>query len=862
MSRRRRALLGIGLGCLLPFLFACQPSPEERLAAAEEHIASADYRTAAIELRNLLQARPDDSRGRLLLAEVSYQLGDFAEAASQYERAIGLGETDSSTWVAFGRALLSQGRATEALDRVVPNLDETVANASQDVFIGDVLYVLGNFDEALASYERAESIDAGNVLAIIGQAMVFAARSDLPAAEELLNRAEEVDPASSSVWQARGTLHVSRKEFAEAADAFSRALELETPQTPLAESFATRINLVSSLIDARRVDDAAQSLEQFRERFPDHPVATFLSGRLAFVRGDYDAAQLQLQNYLSLNPGDARGLAILGAVNFSQQNLRQAEANLLSAVRANAGGQAARRLLAETRLRLDDPAGALDILQSASAAVQSDSAYLSMLGRAQVAAGDEDAAIESFRSSLEQNPDDDAVRLSLASTYLQANMADSAIDLLDAMPARPGSALRRHTLLVAALLREGDRERAIAESQRMLDEEPDNASVLVVAGALWQTVGNLDKASAQFEKALELEPENLAAQFSLSRIALAEGKTTLAINRLGVLLDSNPSYIPALVSLGMLLQDSNQLEALRPYAKNAVAVAPEAVATYIVLARLELALGRPDEALSVIEPARNTFPDVSELDHLHGVALLAQGKDSEALRSLSAAASSSSENPAYQFDLARAQLGNDRPEVARTTAENFCRMMPDDIRCPVLLGDIELALRNGSAALEHFDNAASIGWNRLVAVGLARARNMAGKGSTSAPLARWLQDHQEDHAVRLMYAQALESEGRVGEAIAEYETLHESGQLNAVGLNNLAWQYSQRGDQRAVKLAEKAHELAPGNPNITDTLGWILAQHGDYERAIPLLRQAAEQLPENEAIRRHLDEALRLSNED
>jgi tetratricopeptide (TPR) repeat protein len=240
--------------------------------------------------------------------------------------------------------------------------------------------------------------------------------------------------------------------------------------------------------------------------------------------------------------------------------------------------------------------------------------------------------------------------------------------------------------------------------------------------------------------------------------------------------------------------------------------------------------------------------------------MLAEGRNSEALRSLSAAAASDSSNPAYQFDLARAQLANDRPEVARTTAENFCRLMPDDIRCPVLLGDVELALRNGSAALEQFDRAASIGWNRLVATGLARARSMAGQGSISAPLARWLQDNKEDHSVRLLYAQALESEGRIDDAIAEYESLDELGRLNAVGLNNLAFRYSQRGDQRAVQLAERAHELAPADPRIADTLGWILAQNGDYERAIPLLREAAAQLPDNEAIRRHLDEALRLSS--
>ena len=122
MTRRHSSTLVAGLLALAILLSGCQPTPAERLERAEALYAEADFRTASIELQNLLQAAPDNGRARVLLARCSYQLGDFPGAVGQYEKAIGLGETGEETWVAFGRALLSQGRATNAFERVVPNL--------------------------------------------------------------------------------------------------------------------------------------------------------------------------------------------------------------------------------------------------------------------------------------------------------------------------------------------------------------------------------------------------------------------------------------------------------------------------------------------------------------------------------------------------------------------------------------------------------------------------------------------------------------------------------------------------------------------------------------------------------------------
>jgi predicted Zn-dependent protease len=45
--------------------------------------------------------------------------------------------------------------------------------------------------------------------------------------------------------------------------------------------------------------------------------------------------------------------------------------------------------------------------------------------------------------------------------------------------------------------------------------------------------------------------------------------------------------------------------------------------------------------------------------------------------------------------------------------------------------------------------------------------------------------------------------------------------------------------------------VAPDNPHISDTLGWILYQRGLYDRAASLLKDSAAKLPNSPAVQYH-----------
>ena len=68
-------------------------------------------------------------------------------------------------------------------------------------------------------------------------------------------------------------------------------------------------------------------------------------------------------------------------------------------------------------------------------------------------------------------------------------------------------------------------------------------------------------------------------------------------------------------------------------------------------------------------------------------------------------------------------------------------------------------------------------------------------------------------------------------------------------------------DPRVQAAAEQALKLAPANPNVQDTLGWILVQTNQTARGLDLLRRAAAAAPKSGSIRYHYAAALARSGD-
>jgi Flp pilus assembly protein TadD len=111
----------------------------------------------------------------------------------------------------------------------------------------------------------------------------------------------------------------------------------------------------------------------------------------------------------------------------------------------------------------------------------------------------------------------------------------------------------------------------------------------------------------------------------------------------------------------------------------------------------------------------------------------------------------------------------------------------------------------------------------------------------------------------LLYESALLAEklGRVELLESRLRKLIELQPENAQAYNALGYSYADRNMRlpEARQLIEKALQLAPDDPFILDSMGWVLFREGDHAGALLLLQKAYGQRSDPE-IAAHIGEVL------
>lgn len=122
-----------------------------------------------------------------------------------------------------------------------------------------------------------------------------------------------------------------------------------------------------------------------------------------------------------------------------------------------------------------------------------------------------------------------------------------------------------------------------------------------------------------------------------------------------------------------------------------------------------------------------------------------------------------------------------------------------------------------------------------------------------------LAQRPDDEQLRYQRAMRAFADGDLAAMEADLRHLIDHDPDNATALNALGYTLADadlegRLDE-ARALIERAHALAPDNPAILDSLGWVHFRRGEPSRALPWLRRAWAAMPDQE-IAAHLIEVL------
>ncbi|MCG6121131.1 MAG: tetratricopeptide repeat protein [Microvirga sp.] len=193
----------------------------------------------------------------------------------------------------------------EALQRIP---ETSPLRASSEIQIGHALERLGRSEEATAHFEALQARDPNDVEAVIALANVLRTREKFAEAAETYTRAIElIDEPDSGHWTLfffRGASFERSKQWDRAEIDLKRALELVPPTSPIGEAQVLNYLGYSWVDQGVNIDEAFRMLQRAIELSPRDGMIIDSLGWAYYRLGRYEDAVRELERAVELMPGD------------------------------------------------------------------------------------------------------------------------------------------------------------------------------------------------------------------------------------------------------------------------------------------------------------------------------------------------------------------------------------------------------------------------------------------------------------------------------------------------------------------------------------------------------------------------------
>ena len=669
---------------------------------------------------------------------------------------------------------------------------------------------------------------------------------------------------------ARGKKLLQQKDYARAMLEFKNAAR--TVQSD-AEPYFQMALVALETGDARA---AYQMLRKAIQLNPQHMEAKSRLARLIAEKGTAEKlseAESTAKAILALSPNNVENLYTLAILELRLRNRGDAEQYLDQALAKVPSSFGSSVLLAKVKMSGNDLKGAEKVLKDAvQASPKSPDAWVA-LGNFYAVVGRFPDALQAFESALNLKPQYPLALISLAETQHRSGQKEKALETFRQLSTLADP--QYESLYGAYLFATGNRDGALREFERLARKNPKDRGARTRLVETYLALGRTHDAEDVINRALKQNPKDWDALQARSYLYLLQGKYTEAQNDLNVVVKYEPRSAEAHFLLSRIHKARGSSSMERQELSDALQIDPALLSVRLALAA-NLLVPSPKDALELLDkaPKRQTgdlsfivqrnaclfalgrYPELRqsldaalasartpELLHQDGLLRLMQQQYVQARASFQAVLDTDAGNPKVLDMVAQTYLAQKQPGKALEAIREHASKHPDAARIQQLLGAwlqrngkisearaAFMAAKAADPAYTEPDIALALLDIRAKDYDAARRRLTAALAAAPA-----------DTRARFFLAGVEDATRNYSAAIAHYGKLVEAEPDNVLFLNNLSYDLAEYGKQpdEALKHAQKAKELAPGDPQVASTLGWIYYQKGAYRFAISQLEAAA-----------------------
>ncbi|HEY1787949.1 MAG TPA: tetratricopeptide repeat protein [Verrucomicrobiae bacterium] len=397
---------------------------------------------------------------------------------------------------------------------------------------------------------------------------------------------------------------------------------------------------------------------------------------------------------------------------------------------------------------------------------------------------------------------------------------------------------------------------ALATLDNVLSRDPQNFDGLLLQSRLQLLEGQTVQAITGYKRMTKIYPQAPTIRYALAQAYLANNQTNEADESLTEALSLKPDYTDAI-----LLRAETEIIHGDPATaivslRQLIQQQPQIIRGWLLLAEAYRAQGTPNDAIQTYRELENSYPESPQIPVLLGRLYFQQDQKANSRAELEKALKLQPDYlPAVEqlvdLDLAEKQYNAAFQQVQQLAVKN-----PNGALLQLLLGTTLAAQGETNEAESALSKAISLQPNSQAAyLLLAQLYNQAGQNQKALDeLQLALVKDQNDFAALMLKGIIYNSENDYDNARDAYQDVLAIAPANGMALNNLACIYADHLNQldKAYPLARQAHDLAPTDPYIADTLGWILYRRGQYTSALILLRQSVDKLSVMPEIQFHL----------